>query len=87
MRGEVRFHWRHGIVFRKTDVVDGVPIRRGLRVSVTFRKLTDRMCECNDLDCCDVANPGGMQKPRLREFDCDVANPGGVQKPRLREFD
>jgi alkylated DNA repair dioxygenase AlkB len=32
-----RFAWQHGIAPRKTDVWHGLPIRRGRRVSVTFR--------------------------------------------------
>jgi alkylated DNA repair dioxygenase AlkB len=37
-RGEARYEWRHGVARRKTDVVDGITIPRGRRISVTFRK-------------------------------------------------
>jgi alkylated DNA repair dioxygenase AlkB len=32
-----RFDWQHGIAPRKTDVWHGLPLKRGRRVSVTFR--------------------------------------------------
>jgi alkylated DNA repair dioxygenase AlkB len=37
MQGEARHRWMHGIPARKTDVVNGQPIQRGRRVSVTLR--------------------------------------------------
>lgn len=37
MRGEVREHWTHGIVGRKSDKVGGIVIPRGRRLSLTFR--------------------------------------------------
>ena len=37
LRGEARYHWRHSIPARKTDVIDGVRVARTRRVSVTFR--------------------------------------------------
>lgn len=37
-----RFEWQHGIAPRKKDVWHGMPVRRGRRVSVTFRFVADR---------------------------------------------
>jgi alkylated DNA repair dioxygenase AlkB len=37
MSGESRYEWKHEMVSRKSDVVDGVKIARGRRVSITFR--------------------------------------------------
>ncbi|MEO0565910.1 MAG: alpha-ketoglutarate-dependent dioxygenase AlkB, partial [Chloroflexota bacterium] len=37
MTGPGRYDWRHGIAARKSDVIDGVRMPRGRRVSVTFR--------------------------------------------------
>lgn len=37
MRGESRYEWKHGIAPRKTDIFEGETIRRGRRVSLTFR--------------------------------------------------
>lgn len=38
MDGEARYEWKHGIAARKSDTWNGVPFRRGRRVSITFRK-------------------------------------------------
>lgn len=40
LQGDARYHWQHGIAKRKKDVVDGVKIQRGRRVSLTFRTVT-----------------------------------------------
>lgn len=37
LQGEARHRWMHGIPARKADVVNGQPIERGRRVSVTLR--------------------------------------------------
>jgi alkylated DNA repair dioxygenase AlkB len=34
---EARFNWTHGILARKSDVIDGRKVLRGRRVSLTFR--------------------------------------------------
>ncbi len=39
LQGDVRYHWQHGITKRKSDVVDGIKIHRGRRVSLTFRSV------------------------------------------------
>lgn len=39
MQGESRYEWMHGIPARKSDVLNGEVIKRGRRVSVTFRKI------------------------------------------------
>jgi len=36
---EARYHWMHGIAFRKSDVYQGVRRMRARRISVTFRKV------------------------------------------------
>eukprot|EP00050_Salpingoeca_kvevrii_P013305 m.27906 g.27906 ORF g.27906 m.27906 type:complete len:193 (+) comp4849_c0_seq2:61-639(+) len=41
MRGEGRFVWRHSIRCRKIDEIGGETVARGLRISLTFRKLDD----------------------------------------------
>jgi alkylated DNA repair dioxygenase AlkB len=40
LQGDARYHWQHGIAKRKSDVVDGVKVQRGRRVSLTFRTVT-----------------------------------------------
>lgn len=40
LSGEARLAWKHGIAARKSDVIDGVRVARGRRVSVTFRTVT-----------------------------------------------
>jgi alkylated DNA repair dioxygenase AlkB len=37
MAGEARYRWRHGIAARKSDTYEGRTVRRGRRVSLTFR--------------------------------------------------
>lgn len=37
MQDEARYKWTHGIVTRKSDYVSGKKIKRGTRVSITFR--------------------------------------------------
>lgn len=39
LTGEARTRWTHGIVNRKSDIVNGEKISRGLRYSITFRTL------------------------------------------------
>jgi alkylated DNA repair dioxygenase AlkB len=40
LQGDARYRWQHGIAKRKSDVVDGVKMQRGRRVSLTFRNVT-----------------------------------------------
>jgi alkylated DNA repair dioxygenase AlkB len=40
LQGDARYCWQHSIAKRKSDVVDGVKIQRGRRVSLTFRTVT-----------------------------------------------
>lgn len=39
LSGEARYHWRHGIRSRRSDILDGARVPRGRRVSLTFRKV------------------------------------------------
>jgi hypothetical protein len=39
LTGEVRYHWTHGIVGRKSDLYMGKKKLRGQRISITFRTL------------------------------------------------
>jgi len=39
MRDEARYQWTHGIAKRKSDVIDGVRVARGTRISITWRSL------------------------------------------------
>ena len=41
MSGEARYDWRHGIAPRKTDRVSGRVVKRGRRVSLTFRRVLE----------------------------------------------
>ena len=38
LSGPARYDWQHAIPARKSDIIDGVKISRGRRVSLTFRK-------------------------------------------------
>jgi len=37
LANEARYEWEHAIAARKTDAWNGVPLKRGRRLSVTFR--------------------------------------------------
>ena len=39
LRAQARHQWKHGIAKRKKDIVDGVSMTRGRRVSLTFRNV------------------------------------------------
>ena len=39
MSGEARFEWKHSMVGKKSDVVDGEKRMRGVRTSITFRSV------------------------------------------------
>ena len=39
MRDESRYAWKHGIAPRKTEIFQGATIKRGRRVSLTFRNI------------------------------------------------
>lgn len=39
LQGDARYIWKHGIVSRKADVIDGNRVTRGRRVSVTMRSI------------------------------------------------
>ena len=41
MSGESRYNWKHEMVSRKSDLVDGKKIQRGRRISITFRKVSE----------------------------------------------
>jgi len=38
---EARFKWLHGIRARKTDEIDGLTLKRGRRISISFRNVKD----------------------------------------------
>jgi alkylated DNA repair dioxygenase AlkB len=40
LQGDARYYWQHEIAKRKSDVVDGLKVHRGRRVSLTFRSVT-----------------------------------------------
>lgn len=42
LSGEARYEWMHAIPARKADIVNGLKINRGRRVSLTFRNIINR---------------------------------------------
>lgn len=36
---DVRYRWKHGIQSKKSDMINGMKILRGRRISLTFRKV------------------------------------------------
>lgn len=43
LRGEARHEWKHGISPRKTDVYEGQKMKRGRRLSLTFRQVKNEI--------------------------------------------
>ena len=39
MTGDARYQWTHEMPSRKSDMVDGARVKRGRRVSITFRSV------------------------------------------------
>ena len=53
LSGEARYRWKHGISFKKSDVLDGVLCPRSLRYSITFRSILHTPCTCSYPTLCD----------------------------------
>ena len=70
MSGEARYAWTHGIASRRLDMVDGALLRRGTRVSLTFRRTLaeGRVCGCAWPELCDRGDP--EQQPRGIRLAC-----------------
>ena len=56
LSGSVRYGWSHGIAHRMTEQREGTTQTRGLRYSLTFRKVRARGdgCHCQFPRCCDA---------------------------------
>lgn len=56
LSGSVRYGWSHGIAHRMTEQRDGKAQTRGLRYSLTFRKVRPQGhgCHCQFPRCCDA---------------------------------
>lgn len=39
LKDAARYEWKHGIKARKTDIIEGKRVARGVRISLTFRKV------------------------------------------------
>lgn len=44
LTGESRYHWRHAIAARKSDVIDGQRVQRSRRISLTYRNVILKSC-------------------------------------------
>ena len=64
MQGESRYGWRHAIASRKSDLSEsGEYVPRGRRVSLTFRRLESKECNCEYPSLCD-SQGADMIRPR-----------------------
>jgi alkylated DNA repair protein alkB family protein 8 len=86
LQGEARYLWscgpspsplisRHGISARRTDWIDGRPFERGRRLSLTFRTIRARPCDCSYRAQCDswlAAPQGPVSSPIEATFVRDV---------------
>jgi SAM-dependent methyltransferase/alkylated DNA repair dioxygenase AlkB len=67
LRGEARHRWQHSIPPRRTDTVDGRLRDRGVRLSVTMRRVRDPVahpCACRWPRNC-VSQNGGSSEPTV----------------------
>ena len=65
MKDDSRYCYSHGISFRKTDKYsNGSIIKRGKRVSITFRKIRIQPCKCIWKKLCD-SQDAVLQETRL----------------------
>ena len=53
MQDEARYTWKHAITQRKYDILNGNVVFRNRRISLTFRKLRNKPCECRFPEYCD----------------------------------
>eukprot|EP00743_Colponemidia_sp_Colp-15_P006292 GILK01006770.1.p1 GENE.GILK01006770.1~~GILK01006770.1.p1 ORF type:complete len:643 (+),score=105.48 GILK01006770.1:34-1962(+) len=53
MTQESRYAWRHAVVYRKTDMINGQIVPRSRRVSLTIRKIRGYPCSCAFPELCD----------------------------------
>ena len=65
MSGISRYLYKHRIPHRKTDIdSDGNIVKRGVRTSITIRKVTlDGTCDCDYPIVCDYQNPSSLVLP------------------------
>ncbi|RHY95484.1 hypothetical protein DYB37_003451, partial [Aphanomyces astaci] len=62
MVGEARYLWKHGIAYRKHDLVQGIVLERGRRLSLTLRRVVLGGCD-------DVQTVESVQKPSAVELE------------------
>ena len=66
MSGPSRYCYSHGIPGRKTDFTPkGELVKRGRRISLTFRKIRVDLCNCKWKTLCD-SQDGILKKTRLK---------------------
>lgn len=63
MKDEARFNWNHQIPARKYDKISGKVQKRGIRVSLTFRKVRNRRCSCKFESFCDSRSSNPSDDP------------------------
>jgi alkylated DNA repair protein alkB family protein 8 len=71
MSDEARYGWTHGISERKSDLVDNTVLKRGLRVSLTLRRVRTQPCTCQYKALCDswLADPSSALLPAGQQLE------------------
>ncbi len=71
MADEARYGWTHGISERKSDLVDTSVLKRGLRVSLTLRRVRTQPCTCQWKALCDswLADPSSALLPAGQQLE------------------
>lgn len=69
MSDEARYRFKHGIMSRKYDVnpLDNRLFVRKKRISITFRTVSDKPCQCPFVEFCDWDRNGQMSVPSSDE--------------------
>jgi alkylated DNA repair dioxygenase AlkB len=66
MQDDARYKWNHSIPPRKKDIVDGVPLLRQRRLSITYRKVVQKKVR-------PITSEGRVAKMLEEQFGIDVA--------------
>lgn len=91
LTGEARYLWSHHIPARKTDMVEGkVTERSAIRVSLTFRKVRGKLCECKWPLTCDSSplalTAEAEEDPKVLSYEQSSAQPTLLEKVHVHKF-
>ena len=91
MTKESRYLWYHLIAARKTDLVRGELVeRKGTRISLTFRKVRAKMCNCEWPLTCDSSplafSTEAEFDPKILPKETHITAPTNLEKVHVHKF-